>query len=153
MVRTRFTMVVLGLAVGLAAGTALLNPELGSAHEGETHARPEAASMPADEFILNDAMRLIAADFGTLRTQGAGLGDPETQAKVVRATENAQRYMRTVQRRWTADRGFTQYAEAFLKEWHAAEAAARAGDASAVEAAIPGIGASCKACHEVYRPE
>ena len=151
MVRTGSATVILSLSAALTAALALLWSPAGLAHEGETHAPPKAADIPADEFILNDAMRLIATDFGTLRNQGAQVTDPETQGKIVRAAQNAQRYMRTVKRRWTPDRGFSQYADAFLHEWNEAETAAHAGDPAALGEAIGRIGGACKACHDVYQ--
>lgn len=147
--RTR--MFALG-AAGLAAA-ALLAPRPGTAHEGEAHLPPDLASLPLDEFVFGDAMRLIATDFSTLRNEGAGIADPEAHAKVLRATVNAQRYMRTVKRRWTPDRGFTTHADAFLTAWAQAEGAVRAGDAARLQGEIQAIGATCKACHEAYRDE
>lgn len=153
MARSSFRFMIWGFGAVAAIVLTLVPPLSAQAHGDESHVAPDPETVPADDFILSDAMRLIAADFGTLRTQGGNLSAPKTSEKVLHATQNAQRYMRTVKRRWAPDRGFRQHADAFLREWQAAEAAVRAGDSAGALATVSKIGGACKACHEIYRDD
>lgn len=99
-------------------------------------------------------MRLIAEDFATVRNAGSTIGmNAEAKAQALRATQNAQRYLRIAAARWAPDRGFHQAAAEAEAAWALAEAAARAGNADEVQALVERIGGSCKSCHETYRKD
>lgn len=147
--RIRPALCVLALTLAAAA---LWPATPGYGHGDEEHEMPDLSEMPKDDFVLSDAMRLMNLSFQIVDTQGASIDtDPKAQKKVIRATNDAQRYLRTAVRRWAPDADFPNYADRALSAWQTLERAALEGDPAALEAGKFDLEFSCKACHNVYR--
>ena len=145
---SRFTLF---LALALLAGIVVAVPTSRVFAHGDEVPNSPKEPPPPDQLVLSDVMRLVGMDFDYLRREGGKVGvDPRAQAQVVEATQNAQRYLRVVNKEWAPDEDFRGYANAAIAAWGAAEAAAQAGDRDALRDTLAPLGATCKDCHDVY---